>query len=650
MRLLGVLLLWTQVPLVAAAASAALSSGLEQCATGSTCQRGGLSLVQHRSQHLQRSSGDFEQYLRSAWVASAYGDCTSASDGSAMKNRTVECVDVRNKTVMPDACYMEKPCASKPCSCPGSETCVHGSASTASPECSAEEASVLPDSMQYEEIGCIASTAKVNESDNFTLECMSAAGSTPCRDGLPFFANADVEMSDGNCFRFCTSKGLDIFGVLSGQECRCGASVVNEAAWHEETPRAALLFPWNSLLPCRNESLKVYRYTGNFEATGLPPRLLDIHEDELTYLDSVVTGQLLDKEVAEDGTSQREAALQVDSEFLPRCSGGKKCGPATPWPLRSSSPPANLPDEWQEYVEVPFFFSARLDNNRKEAFREAVRRWRSKTCIVLKEVKSTARPNSEVGLFASDSCYVTGLGYPGKNGLRRVNLGWCNSMRYVGSMVHEIGHLVGMNHEQKRPDAGKAYHGQGPYLKLFWNNIPSKWVYQYVPDAKSYVGSANDGPGDPHVGYADYDFGSIMHYPGGKEFDTIPANKESLIGNRKELSAGDVEQILDMYQCKQRGSGPRPTPRPTPRPRPVPRPTPRPRPGPKPPCRDTDDRCAKQWKDKCKRKTVKQKCPQSCNLCGKCLDGSKNCPNLKKRCSKNKIKQKCPLTCGVCSN
>jgi hypothetical protein len=311
-----------------------------------------------------------------------------------------------------------------------------------------------------------------------------------------------------------------------------------------------------------------------------------------------------------------------------------------------------MPDKWQEYVEVPFFFSARLDNIRKEAFREAARRVMSKTCLVLKEVTSTTRPNSEVGLFDSGSCYVTGLGYPGSRGLRKVNLGWCNSMQYVGSMVHEIGHLIGMNHEQKRPDAGKAYHGHGPYLKLFWNNIPSRWKPQYLPDMKSYVGSANDGAGDPHVGYADYDFGSIMHYPGGKRFDTIPANKESLTGNRKELTAADVEQILDMYQCKPQGSGPRPTPRPRPRPRPTPRPRPVPRPTPKPgpPCRDTDSRCATKWKGKCSRKTVKKKCPQSCDLCGKCEDSSKRCAKLKNKCSRKKVQHKCPLTCGLCSN
>jgi len=667
------MLLLVQASFVAAVA-ATPSAAPEQCASGDACHRsGGLWLVQHRSQYLKRGSANFEEkqeqqeQLRTAWVASAFGDCTSANDGSAMKSRTVECIDVKDKTVMSGSCESEKPCASKPCVCPGLEPCVDGSLSTASPECNAEEVSSSPDCMQYEEIGCIA----LDEPDKGQsreqcplkcMECMSATGSTTCRDGLPFFsANVTSTRPVDTCFRFCTSKGLDLFGVLSDQECRCGASLVNEAAWHEETPRTALLFDWTKLSKCTDETaLKVYRYTGHFEATGLPASLLDIHEDELTYLDSVVTGKLRAEEAAEDGYSEQDAtgssALQTDSKNLPRCSGGQNCGPGTPWQVRKSSPPAGMPDKWQEYVEVPYFFSRNLDNTRKEAFREAARRVMSKTCIVPKEVSPTARPNSEVGSFDSGSCYVTGLGYPGRTGLRRVNLGWCNSMRYVGSMVHEIGHLIGMNHEQKRPDAGMSYKGHGPYLKLFWQNIPSRWVPQYLPDMKSYVGSANDGPGDPHVGYADYDFGSIMHYPGGKEYDTIPADKERLTGNRRELTAGDVEQILDMYQCKRKGSGPRPTPRPVSRP--TPRPTPKPGQG---PCKDTDARCTTKWRSKCSKKNVQRKCPLTCGACGgsgptprpsppgSCMDKSSKCAKKwKGKCTSKKVKKNCPKMCGLC--
>ncbi|CAE7247273.1 unnamed protein product [Symbiodinium pilosum] len=122
-------------------------------------------------------------------------------------------------------------------------------------------------------------------------------------------------------------------------------------------------------------------------------------------------------------------------------------------------------------------------------------------------------------------------------------------MSAVGSMVHEIGHAIGMNHEQKRADAQQVYNGHGPHLIMHWDNIDANWKSQYLPDTKSYIGSTNQGADDPFSGYAPYDYSSIMHYPSGDAYDTDPPANENLMGNRKHLTSGDIEQILDVYQC-----------------------------------------------------------------------------------------------------
>ena len=93
----------------------------------------------------------------------------------------------------------------------------------------------------------------------------------------------------------------------------------------------------------------------------------------------------------------------------------------------------------------------------------------------------------------TDSCWLSGMG---ENTPSHMNLGWCNSNGYIGSIVHEIDHLIGLSHEQI----------------MQCENIDNAWKPQYTGEASRYTGSANDGAGDVFSGYAPYDFESIMHY------------------------------------------------------------------------------------------------------------------------------------------
>lgn len=136
-----------------------------------------------------------------------------------------------------------------------------------------------------------------------------------------------------------------------------------------------------------------------------------------------------------------------------------------------------------------------------------------------------------------------------------MNLGWCRDMRHLGSMIHEIGHVVGMNHEQSRADSTKAYFGEGPHLQIYWQNMAGATRAQFGEVEESYIGSADDGQGDAYSGYAPYDFESLMHYPQYNNwFDTIPRSAAALVGNRQDLSEGDLLNVLDMYQCKRKGA------------------------------------------------------------------------------------------------
>ena len=115
-------------------------------------------------------------------------------------------------------------------------------------------------------------------------------------------------------------------------------------------------------------------------------------------------------------------------------------------------------------------------------------------------------------------------------------------------MVHELMHIIGVNHVQKRPDAIAPIHliggeTKGPFIKVHWEHITAKWVSQWSPASSSYVGSVT-------TSYVPYDYGSIMHYGHGNyTFDTVDGTFTSASGNRVAMTAGDILQLNDMYQC-----------------------------------------------------------------------------------------------------
>ena len=151
----------------------------------------------------------------------------------------------------------------------------------------------------------------------------------------------------------------------------------------------------------------------------------------------------------------------------------------------------------------------------------------------------------------TESAYVTFVRAPsastcssnvGRLGYQQsVNVGdYCAT----GNLIHEIGHAIGLWHEQSRED-------RDTYVKINWANVQAGMEHNF------YQQIAN---GDDVGGY---NYGSVMHYSatafsanGLPTIETLPSG--IYIGQRSGLNAGDIAALKLMYPAT--SPAPSPTP------------------------------------------------------------------------------------------
>ena len=201
---------------------------------------------------------------------------------------------------------------------------------------------------------------------------------------------------------------------------------------------------------------------------------------------------------------------------------------ATPLSRESSLFPVGEP--------VNYFIASSLSSS-DSRIPSAVRDWESKTCFRFNRCSSESSCPRPYIRFQNGNGCSSPIGARSA-GVNSVNLA---SGCSAGSTIHEIGHSLGLSHEQSRKDRDN-------YVTVDLSQVQEGLQNNFRKNSAS----GRD--------LGKYDYGSIMHY--GSNFFRIGRQPTIIspqpIGQRNALSAGDVAGIEFMYnKCSTRFTAPR---------------------------------------------------------------------------------------------
>ncbi len=180
---------------------------------------------------------------------------------------------------------------------------------------------------------------------------------------------------------------------------------------------------------------------------------------------------------------------------------------------------------------VPFEWSNTLPAHTKQAAVDAMDYWQRHANVTFVEMTEQNRHDyRDYVAFVPDSGQLC-ASFVGRRGGRQVVQ--LSSRCDFRILLHELGHVLGLWHEQSRSDRDQ-------YVRILWENIEERARYNFEKR-----------PADG-VDYKEYDYHSIMHYSpyafskNGKK--TIePLLPGVIIGQQLTLSGADLAAVNAIY-------------------------------------------------------------------------------------------------------
>jgi len=176
---------------------------------------------------------------------------------------------------------------------------------------------------------------------------------------------------------------------------------------------------------------------------------------------------------------------------------------------------------WKDNT-IPYEVDAGLPDPQRVT--DAIAHWEANTPIRFVKRDAANPAHKDYVVFRSGDGCASSVGRRG--GRQDVILGACCT---AGNCIHEIGHTVGLWHEQSRAD-------RDAFITVNWTNI--------IPNMRfNFDQHVSDG-----MDLGDYDYGSIMHYPQNAfsadgQPTIVPKQASAQIGQRLGLSPGDIESV-----------------------------------------------------------------------------------------------------------